>query len=171
MSYENVRNKVNKLEDLGYLNRGDSSVEYMTMNPFIISRFVNRGMSQEGEKYFRQKLTEFLIEEEVLFEFIYSLLVLPSYALSRTINGANSYSEMALKLEKLNYVRIFSVTDDRVRFGFTSNGHDLYLSAQSLQHILDDGIEAKNADNGGIEITSDRCNSAGEKKQIDLLFD
>lgn len=170
MSYTNVKDKIDRLEEVGYLNRGDDSVEYMTKNPFIISRFFNDNTSTEGQKYFKQKLKEYLIEEKVLFQLNYSLLILPDFALSNIINGANSYSEMAFKLNKLEFVRVTSVKDDFVKIQFISQEQRLLFNAQNLQFILDEGITAENGDRNDIIIKSRKCDGVNEKKQIDALF-
>lgn len=175
MSYINAGQKIKELEKIGYLNKGDDSVRYLTSNTNFIYRFFNDNMSKEGARYLKQKLEEFLIKEKVMFQIGYSMAVIPHETLVKKISQANSYADMAFDVEKLDFIKVQRTTDEYMEFKFITNKvgrKDVYFDAEALQYALPDGITAENIKNSNrIRITSDRCTIDNEKKEIDKMFE
>jgi hypothetical protein len=173
MSYQNVKQKIKELEEKGYLNKGDNSVEYLTHSPNFIYRFFGDKTTKEGEKYFRQKLKEYLENEEVVFRLGYSLCIIPHKALVRKISEARSHTELANNLSKFEFIQVLNNKDDCTHFQFVGrNGQRFLFDASALQCALPDGITVENVeDSYRIKIVSDRCTGKTEKEEIDKLFE
>lgn len=174
MSYENVEQKINQLEQKGYLNKGDHSVEYLTMNKEILCRFFNDTLSDEVRKHLKKKLRTFLENENVVFKLGYSLTVLPSEKLSKIINESTSYTQMSMELQKLPFVNVRECTTEYVKIAFTSNGRSFDLYSKDLSYVVSDDIILTDVtSNYGVDIIikSTNCSVEDDLKEIDSLFD
>lgn len=171
MSYTNVDHKIRELEKLGYLNKGDSSVKYLTSSTDFIYRFFNDNMNKDVKTHFKKKLREYLEKEKVVFKLEYSLCIIPHEILISKISEANSYTEMASHLESFNFIRILRSNGGCLNFAFMGkDGSRFRFDAKALQYALPDGITVQNDDNYNIKIISDKCTTKNEIKEIDKLF-
>lgn len=173
MSYSNVKSKIKELEEKGYLDKGDKSVEYLTLSYDFIYRFFSDKTTEEGERYFHQKLREYLEREQVVFTLGYSLCIIPHQALVRKISEARSHTELANNLSKFEFIQVLDNKDDCTHFQFVGrNGQRFFFDASALQCALPDGITVENVeDNYRIKIMSERCTGESEKEEIDKLFE
>lgn len=172
MSYEKVQLKINELEQLNYLDKGDHSVEYLTSSTNFISRFFNDNLSDEALVHLKNKLRQFLIEEQVLFNLAYSLLVVPCDKLRDIINNATSYSTMGIELEKLPFVFVKDCSASSIKIQFRADDniyHNLLITAKELDYIVGEGITVYD-EGKSIVIHSDNCATDNEIRLIDDLF-
>ena len=173
MGYRSVRYKIKELEEKGYLNKGDSSVEYLTHSPNFIYRFFSDKTTKDGKKYFCQKLKEYLESEQVVFNLGYSLCIIPHEALVRKISEAKTQTELANNLSQFEFIEVLDNKDDCVIFRFIGRGDKkFYFNVGGLQHALPDGITVENVEAGyRIKVMSERCTADNEMEEIDKLFE
>jgi len=171
MGYRKAYSQIKKLEDNGYLNKGDSSVTHLTHDINIIYRFFNDKMNEDDKKHLKRRLTNFLIDEEVLFGIGYSLVIIPHEPMVKIINNATSYLDM-LELDKIPFIDVRDTTDKGIVINFKFGGKRAYFSPETINFALDDGIRASNHDSRyGILITSEKCMGDKSKEKIDKLFE
>lgn len=102
MSYEHAIMKMKKLEDNGYLNYGDNSVQY-SYDPNLYIRWFS-SMDRRTEEYLKGRIREVLLEERVLFRLGYNLVICPHEQMKSIVESAKTYSEMAKRLNNLPYL-------------------------------------------------------------------
>lgn len=173
MSFENVKNKIELLENKGYLNKGDNSVEYLTKNTQIISRFFSNNMNEDEQIYLKQKLKKFLDEEQVLYEIGYSLTILPHIEIVEAINNSNTYTEMEQKLKQISFLKVNSF-NGKIYIKLCSNGEISHFSFDKLNKFCDKHIDIKAEKTSyynKYRIISQKCeNLENGKNAIDILF-
>lgn len=175
MSYENVKAKVNELEQAGYMDKGDHSVEYMTCSNEILNRFFSDNLSDEARKHLKKKLRSFLEKENVIFSLGYSLLVVPSDDVADIINNSASYTQMALELEKIPFVNVYSCDSDCIKINFSVNNHSIQLLSDNFKYVINSDVvelsDESSSYGSKIIIKSKNCEEDNELKVIDGFFD
>lgn len=173
-TYWEVSKKIDELEEKGYLNRGDSSVSYLTKNKRLIARFFNDDLATDTIAHLRDKLEEYLTEKGMIFQ-IYKiyLIIIPDFRIANIINEAVSYDEMKIKLAELPFIRIIHHwSDNSVKIAFVSENMKFRLNADALKPVLSDWVSVYNyyPEDDTLIIKSDKCKKENEIANIDKLF-
>lgn len=180
MSYENAVKKIKKLENKGYLNYGDRSTEY-SYDPNICYRWFT-DMDNETESYLREKIKKMLIKEKVWFDLGYSLKICPHQQMKDIVESAETYAEMAQKLNKLPFISNAREQYGKIemRINATANGKQSDNLAERLlqvfcEEICNDTIYYENTGSGSYMshyLHSKKCEDIDNvKREIDKLFE
>lgn len=180
MSYENAIKQMKKIENAGYLSKGDSSMKKYDDCKKMYRRSFPEEIMGESYRYLKEKIKNFLIEEKVLFQFHYrGILVFPAKEISKAINESKSYSEMFKKTRNIfSDVPIISVDRFDKDQGLILLLNSTYLDSETIKYVIKDHIDVTVSEYDGyfyeeqICIKSSLCNNIEEeRKVIDKLFE
>lgn len=137
MSYEKAIEQMRKLERKGYLSYGDSSVKYC-LDGNVYCRFFTSILDNDERKYLKDKMKEFLDNEDVIYHLSFSLEIVPHEEVIEIIENAHTYSDMAYNLNRLPYVSAHGY-NGKLRFSFIAShdGKTTQLDDSLLKKLCD----------------------------------
>lgn len=172
--FKKCKLQLEQLHRAGYLVE-DTYEENFGLPEQTVRWRVDNNLSEFEKEYLSSKIKEFLDDMNVAYENSYLVTLVPPHFL-QIINEARTYQEMAMQLNKENYVTAYAKSNHLEFYvGSSFCGHGL-VPAKCLQRGLDDGIKATNTSIGSwsrsIKIVSNKCSDKNiQKTKIDDLFD